>query len=96
MLVKYLAEDPRINRILHFDAPVNIFKSGSDVLKSGQGGRHSHARLVLYQTLDGDCALKTGVKFDSTRSSLQVNAVHPASGSGCYPLKKIIPITWPR
>ena len=51
MLVKYLAEDPRINRILHFDAPVNIFKSGSDVLKSGQGGHHSHAGLVLYQTL---------------------------------------------
>ena len=57
MLVKYLAEDPRINRILHFDAPVNIFKSGSDVLKSGQGGRHSHAGLVLFQILwDGDCA----------------------------------------
>ena len=51
MLVKYLAEAPRINRILHFDAPVNIFKSGSDVLKSGQGGGHSHAGLVLYNTL---------------------------------------------
>ena len=51
MLVKYLAEDPRINSILHFDAPVNIFKSGSDVLKSGQGGRHSHAGLVLHKTL---------------------------------------------
>ena len=51
MLVKYLAEDPRINSILHFDAPVNIFKSGSDVLKSGQGGGHSHAGLVLYNTL---------------------------------------------
>ena len=51
MLVKYLAEAPRINSILHFDAPVNIFKSGSDVLKSGQGGGHSHAGLVLYNTL---------------------------------------------
>ena len=51
MLVKYLAEDPRINRILHFDAPVNIFKSGGDVLKSGQAGRHSHAGLVLFQSL---------------------------------------------
>ena len=51
MLVKYLAEDPRINSILHFDAPVNIFKSGSDVLKSGQGGHHSHAGLVLHQIL---------------------------------------------
>ena len=51
MLVKYLAEDPRINSILHFDAPVNIFKSGHDVLKSGQGGRLSHAGLVLHKTL---------------------------------------------
>ena len=51
MLVKYLAEAPRINSILHFDAPVNIFKSGSDVLKSGQGGGHSHAGLVLHKTL---------------------------------------------
>ena len=51
MLVKYLTEEPRINRILHFDAPVNIFKSGGDVLKSGQAGRHSHAGLVLSNTL---------------------------------------------
>ena len=51
MQVKYLAEAPQINSILHFDAPVNIFKSGSDVLKSGQGGGHSHAGLVLYNTL---------------------------------------------
>ena len=51
MLVKYLAEESRINRILHFDAPVNIFKSGGDVLKSGQAGRHSHAGLVLFKTL---------------------------------------------
>ena len=67
MLVKYLAEDPRINRILHFDAPVNIFKSGSDVLKSGQGGRHSHARLVLYQTLGRRLRLKDRgkIRFDT-------------------------------
>ena len=51
MLVKYLAGEPRVNRIFHFDAPVNIFRSGGDVLKSGEAGRHSHARLVLYQTL---------------------------------------------
>ena len=67
MLVKYLAEDPRISRILHFDAPVNIFKSGSDVLKSGQGGRHSHARLVLYQTLGRRLRLKDRgkIRFDT-------------------------------
>ena len=51
MLVKYLAEEPSINRILHFDAPVNVFKSGGDVLKSGHAGRHSHAGLVLFKTL---------------------------------------------
>ena len=51
MLVKYLAGEPRVDRIFHFDAPVNILKSGGDVLKSGEAGRHSHARLVLYQTL---------------------------------------------
>ena len=51
MLVKYLAEDVRVNRILHFDAPVNIFKSGHDVINSGQGGRHSHAGLVLGNTI---------------------------------------------
>ncbi len=51
MIVKYLADEPRIRQILHFDAPVNIFRSGYDVLKSAEGGRHSHARLVLRQTL---------------------------------------------
>ena len=67
MLVKYLAEAPRINRILHFDAPVNIFKSGSDVLKSGQGGGHSHAGLVLYQTLRRRLRLQDRgkVRFDT-------------------------------
>ena len=67
MLVKYLAKDPRINHIVHFDAPVNIFKSGHDVLKSGQGGRYSHARLVLYQTLGRRLHLKDRgkVRFDT-------------------------------
>ena len=67
MLVKYLAEAPRINRILHFDAPVNILKSGSDVLKSGQGGGHSHAGLVLYNTLRRRLRLqdKGKIRFDT-------------------------------
>ena len=67
MLVKYLAEDPRVNRIFHFDAPVNIFKSGHDALKSGQGGRHSHASLVLYQTLGRRLRFKDRgkVRFDT-------------------------------
>ena len=67
MLVKYLAEAPRINSILHFDAPVNIFKSGSDVLKSGQGGGHSHAGLVLYNTLRRRLRLqdRDKIRFDT-------------------------------
>ena len=67
MLLKYLAKDPRIHRILHFDAPVKVFKSGHDVLKSGQGGRHSHSRLVFYQTLRRRLRLKDKdkVRFDT-------------------------------
>ena len=67
MLVKYLAEDPRVGRILHFDAPVNIFKSGHDVVKSGQGGRHSHAGLVLMNTLKRRLRLQDrgAVRFDT-------------------------------
>ena len=51
MLVKYLAKDSRIHRIYHFDAPINLFQSGRAAVKSGEGGRYSHARLVLYRTL---------------------------------------------
>ncbi|MDE0511828.1 MAG: glycosyltransferase, partial [Gammaproteobacteria bacterium] len=88
MLVKYLAEDPRINRILHFDAPVNIFKSGGDVLKSGQGGRHSHAGLVLYETLrriarpreQGKIRFDTFVFAGDGRSSRLRKWILPAKG----------------
>ena len=51
MLVKYLSKDPRVHRILHFDPPINIFQSGKATVKAGQVGRHSHARLIFYQTL---------------------------------------------
>ena len=85
MLVKYLAKDPRIHRILHFDAPVNIFKSGHDVLKSGQGGRHSHSRLVFYQTLRRRLRLKDKdkVRFDTFIFGTQ----HRAPGF----MKRILP-----
>ena len=88
MLVKYLAEDPRINRILHFDAPVNIFKSGGDVLKSGQAGRHSHAGLVLFKTLgrtvrprdQGKVRFDTFVYAGSGRASRLRKWILPAKG----------------
>ena len=52
MLVKYLAKDPRIYRILHFDAPINFFQSGRIATKFDQGGRYSHGRLVFLRTLE--------------------------------------------
>ena len=88
MLVKYLAEDPRVNRILHFDAPVNIFKSGGDVLKSGQAGRHSHAGLVLFKTLrrivrprdQGNVRFDTFVFAGNGRASRIRKWILPAKG----------------
>ncbi|MDE0387936.1 MAG: glycosyltransferase [Rhodospirillales bacterium] len=51
MFVKYLARDPRVSRIFHFDAPVNLFRSVPLASKATHGGRHSHARLVARETL---------------------------------------------
>ena len=51
MLVKYLAMEPRIHRILHFDAPINLLRSGRVAAGTGGLGNHSHARLVLFNTL---------------------------------------------
>ena len=51
MLVKYLAMEPRVHRIFHFDAPMNILRSGGTATRTGGVSRHSHARLVLLNTL---------------------------------------------
>ncbi|MDD9984599.1 MAG: glycosyltransferase [Gammaproteobacteria bacterium] len=51
MLVKYLAMEPRIQRIFHFDAPINLLRSGGVAARTGVKGDHSHARLVLLNTL---------------------------------------------
>ena len=51
MLVKYLAMEPRIQRIFHFDAPINLLGSGGVAARTGGRGGHSHARLVLFNTL---------------------------------------------
>ena len=51
MFVKYLARDPRVSRIFHFDAPVNLFRSIPLASKATHDGRHSHARLVARETL---------------------------------------------
>ena len=51
MLVKYLAMNPRIHRIFHFDAPINFFRSGGIAARTGGTSRNSHARIVLLNTL---------------------------------------------
>ena len=51
MLVKYLAMEPRIQRIFHFDAPINLLRSGGVAARTGGLGSYSHARLVLLNTL---------------------------------------------
>ena len=51
MLVKYLAMESRIQRIFHFDAPINLLRSGGVTARTGGLGGHSHARLVLFNTL---------------------------------------------
>ncbi len=67
MLVKYLAQDPRVSRIFHFDAPVNLFHSVPLASKATHGGRHSHARLVAGQTLRRRLGLanRGKVRFDT-------------------------------
>lgn len=51
MLVKYLARDTRIHRILHFDAPISWSRLIYDAVKTRRLGRHSHNFLILTKTL---------------------------------------------
>ena len=51
MLVKYLAKDPRIHSIFHFDAPINLLRVVGDACRAVGPHRHSHAKLVLLNTL---------------------------------------------
>ena len=51
MLVKYLAKDPRIYRIFHFDAPINLLRVVGDACRAAGPHSHSHAKLVLLNTL---------------------------------------------
>ncbi len=51
MFVKYLARDPRVSRIFHFDAPVGLFRSIGSLSRAAQARQWSHARVVSRQTL---------------------------------------------
>ena len=67
MLVKYMAGDPRINRILHFDAPISLIKSGRDALTSTLAESYRHIWLVVYKTLRRKLRLedKDKIQFDT-------------------------------
>ncbi len=51
MFVKYLARDPRVSRIFHFDAPVGLFRSIGSLSRAAPARQWSHARVVSRQTL---------------------------------------------
>ena len=51
MLIKYLAQDSRIHRIFHFDAPANLLRIANEAARTLRAPRRSHARLVLFNTI---------------------------------------------
>ena len=51
MLVKYLAKDPRIARIFHFDAPIRLLAAGNLAWQSSRNAGYSQAVFTLRQTL---------------------------------------------
>ncbi len=51
MVLKYLSRDPRVERVLLFDAPVSVLGSGATAVKSGPMGRHSHSGRIFRQLL---------------------------------------------
>ena len=64
MVVKYLAKDSRVHRILHFDKPVSISEAYKYVVNFG---RINHARLVFYRLLRRKLGLedKGKIRFDT-------------------------------
>ena len=85
MFVKYLARDPRVSRIFHFDAPMNFFRSAGLVARADSMGRCSHSRLVGRQTLNRRLGLanRGKVRFDTF--------IHVSNRRGPGVLKHILP-----
>ncbi|MDE0200900.1 MAG: glycosyltransferase [Rhodospirillaceae bacterium] len=85
MFVKYLAQDPSVGRIFHFDAPVNLFRSTGLACKGASNHRYSHARLVGRQTLKRKLGLanRDKIRFDTF--------VYVTSGRVPRVLKRVIP-----
>ncbi len=70
MLVKYLAKHDRIHRILHFDAPLSLARSGREALQSHAGWRRTHSGLILRELI----ARKLGLRnYDNVRFDTIVN-----------------------
>ncbi len=88
MFVKYLARDPRVSRIFHFDAPMGLFQSIGSLSSAAPSGRWSHARLVARQTLrrrlglvnKGKVKCDTYVYVTSGRIPRFLKPVIPAQG----------------
>ena len=88
MFVKYLARDPRVSRIFHFDAPIGLFQSIGSLSRAAPSGRWSHARLVARQTLrrrlglvnQGKVKRTTYVYVTSARIPRFLKPVIPAKG----------------
>ena len=88
MLVKYLAKDARIHRILHFDAPTSLGRLLHEAIKTRKLWRHSHNLLVLAQTLRrtgvfrfrkrGKVVLKTFVFLSRSYLSERMRRVVPS------------------
>ena len=85
MFVKYLAQDPSVGRIFHFDAPVNLFRSTGLACKGASNHRYSHARLVGRQTLKRKLGL-------ANRSKIRLDTfVYVTSRRVPRVLKRVIP-----
>ncbi len=86
MMVKYLARDPRISRVFHFDAPVGLFHFARLASKTARGGRYSHARLVARETLRRRLGLvdQGKIKFSTF--------IHFSNRHGTGAFKQVLPV----
>jgi tetratricopeptide (TPR) repeat protein/glycosyltransferase involved in cell wall biosynthesis len=62
MLVKYLAQDPRVNKILHFDAPISVQKLKEQV-QFGSLAKFNQGNQVFANTIERFLGLKDSHKI---------------------------------
>ena len=85
MFVKYLAREPRVSRIFHFDAPVGMSQSIGSLTRAVPSRQWSHARLVSRQTLRRRLGLANRGKVKCDTFVYATSARIPS------PLKSLIP-----